>query len=128
MSQERNTAIASIRYDLDLPKDISDQSEMISFQNESIRPILKFQNDLIQKQFEAYCVQRKTNLTTLDTEAISDFVHKSLTTDQLLKSFYLGLICALFKSEEFDFYLSRKREINKRIIAMLIQRIISHVQ
>ena len=121
--ESRTNLIKSI-----LPKIQIDNTKSLaieSFQSDTLRPILKFQNELILKYFNVFCSENKIEIERLNTQLklakISDILKNSIQ----FKTFLLGLIVAFFSEEEFDFYCLNKREINKRIIVLLIERIYS---
>ena len=121
--EERSKLIKSI-----LPKieiETSSSLKIEYFQSETLRPILKFQNQLILVTFESYCLDNKVNLKNLNSDLKLLKIAQILKTSIQLKQFYLGLIIGFFTLEEIHFYATNKKEINKRIIALLIERIYS---
>ena len=119
----RDEAIQRIRLKLDLPIDQSEKAARIQFQNDVIRPILKFQNDLLIQYFLSYSVRKKKDLFALSKNKQTAFIDNSLSNDQNLKQFYTGMIIGLFTSDEYEIYSKDNREYNKRIITMLSERI-----
>lgn len=113
-----------------LPPIDSDKAQTLpleKFQNEILRPILKFQNQLILKNFRQTCIDFKIDFDTLSEGKKKEMVNEVLKENFQVKQFYFGMIVALFTIEEFEFYLENKKEINKRIISLLIERIVSQV-
>jgi len=125
--KDRNKELISIRIDLKLPVDDSEKADMIIFQNKVLRPILKFQHPSITSYFLNYVKGKKVNIENLTKPEIITFIKQSLLRDQKLKTYYCGLISALFTTEETQFYLNNKREINKRLTSMMIERIIDFI-
>jgi len=105
-------------------KDASDGEQ---FQTEVLRPIAKYQNVIILKMFSAYLAKFKL---TLEGKSIKDqesvIVH-AMKTNKELKSFYHGLMASMMTAEEFDTYSDNRSELNKRITALLTQRIVSQM-
>lgn len=104
------------------------ESDNESFQNDVLRPILKFQNDIIILYFKHSIVESKIEFHTLKHSHKVTRVHDLFKTNIQFKQFYLGLIVGYFSVEEFNHYTTNKKEINKRIIAMLIERICSQLE
>ncbi len=99
-----------------------------AFQNETLRPILKFQNELIIQYFEHFIVENKIEFSLLKYSHKITKVHDLFKTNIQFKQFYLGFIVAYFTADEFNFYTQNKKEVNKRIIALLIERICSQIE
>ena len=91
------------------------------FQNECLRPILKFQNNVIIALFKA---QIQTAEIPTKSAALENFVKLRLQKDTALRNALVGLVLALITEEELTFYLDYKSDLNKRIVAMLCQRIV----
>ncbi len=103
-------------------------SEHESFQNETLRPILKFQNEIIVLYFEHFIVESKIEFIKLKYTHKITKINDLFKTNIQFKQFYLGLIVGYFSVNEFQFYTLHKKEINKRIISMLIERICSQIE
>ena len=97
------------------------------FQNETLRPILKFQNDFVVRYFEQYCLKRKNVFSKMDQKEKHIYIENSLTKDQRLKQTLLGAIIGFFTIEEYENYLANDSEYNRRIITMLVQRLQSNL-
>lgn len=93
------------------------------FQNETLRPILKFQNDLLVAVYRQYIEARKSVLFSLPEPKRPAYIADSLQKDQALRNVMLGMIMGLFTEDEYRQYAAHKRELSKRIISMLITRL-----
>ncbi len=121
--EERSKLIKSILPIIEIETSTSLTIEY--FQSETLRPILKFQNEIILETFESFCFDNKVNLKNLNSDLKLLKIAQILKTSIQLKQFYLGMIIGFFTLEEIHFYTANKKEINKRIIALLIERIYS---
>jgi hypothetical protein len=117
----RNNDILSLR-----PPILVDQERnpllIEEFQNMVLRPILKFQHDLLLSYFKQHIAYKHMPINEQERSA---YLQNCFSKDINLRYFYIGLIAALFTTEEILFYKENSSEINKRILQMLIQRIIS---
>ena len=104
----------------------SSQEEM--FQNKVIRPILKFQNDLILKVFKEYCIKQKSVFFKLSINKKLEYIEHSLQRDMKFREFYKGIVIGLFNTEAFEEYSKNSSNLNRRIITMLIERLKSQIQ
>lgn len=93
-----------------------------SFQNATLRPILKFQDELIQIVFKT-----NRNHLQLDSLSIADQRHritKILESNSLLRNQLIGLIIGLMTVKECENYLEMESEMKRRIKTMLVERLI----
>lgn len=109
--------------DIEINANIDTVNPLEAYQNSTLRPILKFQNDLLVRYFEEYADSRKFKIQGSTSNDIQQFIAQTFTNDRSLKTFYHGVICAYFNSTELDFYLLHRKEVGKRISSMLQERL-----
>ena len=80
-----------------------DSKEIESFQNKVLRPILKFQNDLLLHIFNDYINRFKGEFFKLSSKQRLSYIHDSLSKDQRLRSVIIGTVVGLFSIEDFLF-------------------------
>jgi hypothetical protein len=103
----------------------SEQTPIEQFQNKTIRPILKYQHTILIVFFNAnvhvqYIVS--ANFSTLKKQnQLKLFASKQLA----FRAQLLGIVTGLFTDAEFEFYLSEKVNIDKRITNMILERFFS---
>ena len=95
------------------------------FQNESLRPIIKSLNDLLFVYFQNYAVLNKIDLINITDKEKSKLITNAFLKNHQLKNEIKGFVIGHFSVEEFNFYKNSTREINKRILAIVMQRILS---
>lgn len=110
----------SIRPQLNL--DAAAPSE--NFQNTTLRPILKLQHDLILRIFFKEISKYKIKLTHYTTAQFSDKLHTLFSKNIPLRNQYLGIVVGQFTVLEYNEYNENHSEFNKRIIAMIKQRLL----
>ncbi|WP_298287961.1 glyoxalase [uncultured Lutibacter sp.] len=103
---------------LDKTKDIE------KFQNESLRPIIKSLNDLIVVYFQNYAKSKKIEFINLTEDQKNKFIATAFLKDQNLTSEVKGFVIGQFSVAEFNFYKIFSKEINKRILGIVKQRIL----
>ena len=112
----------ALRPSLEIP--VLEMSTSIeSFQNQTLRPILKLQNDLYIALFKAYIDRKKTDFSALRKEQKSIYIEQSLQKDVALKNIFIGITVGMFTLEELEQYNVDPKEFNRRIITMLMGRI-----
>lgn len=119
LSQLRGQAIGSIT---------SESSIEESFQNETLRPILKLQNDLFIASFKNYIERNKVEFQSKTIEAKLAVIDNAVQKDAKFSSMVKGIIIGLFTIEEYAVYSQNSSNINKRIMSMLLERLKSQVQ
>lgn len=95
------------------------------FQNKTLRPIIKMQHDLLVAYFKAYLIVKKCKFGTLSNLKQRDYVTAAFKKDSAFKLELRGLIIGHFTTDEFVIYSKNKSDFNKRILAMIQQRITS---
>ena len=103
----------------------SEQTPIEQFQNTTIRPILKYQHSILIVFFNAnvhvqYIVSANFSLLKKQNQL------KLFTSKQLaFRAQLLGMVTGLFTEAEFEFYLSEKVNLDKRIANMILDRFYS---
>ena len=91
------------------------------FQNRTLRPLLKFQNELLVAIFRKYITRRKEVFNQLSKSKQRVYIEESIRKDQKFKHLLLGTIIGQFTSEEWEQYLEVEKELNRRMADMIIQ-------
>ncbi len=121
--EDRDELLRKCRPSIALAYNASVASEELIFQNEVLRPILKFQNDLLVNLFNHELVTRKIDVGGLDEQELRNKINQLLIKDQSIKHKMMGICVAMFTEKELSFYLQHQKSINKRILSMLAERI-----
>ena len=116
---KRSESISQFRSPISIDTD-KISLELEQFQNLCLRPILKFQNDILVSYFKS-----NINLISIpeSTSELENLVKNRLQKDLITRNTLLGMIIGLLHDEELTFYMSHKNELNKRLVVMLTQRI-----
>ena len=124
----RDSYLKSLRPDI-LTKTI--KTEMSSeeyFQNKVLRPIIKFQNDLLIAVFLQFCRKYKNVFFDLSIEKKVLYIESVIAKDSKLRSSFRDMIIGLFSVQEYSEYLINASALNKRMTGIVKERLISHVQ
>ena len=98
------------------------------FQNRTIRPVLKLQNDLFIESFLNYVNKHKTDFYSLSTEKKLMFIENAVQKDIKFRNALKGMVIAFFTIEEFREYIQNSSSLNKRMMNILIERLKDQVQ
>lgn len=98
------------------------------FQNQTIRPILKLQNDLFIAVFINYVNKNKADFYSYTVEKKLQTIENSIQKDIKFRNSLKGIVMALFTIQEYDTYIQNSSSLNKRMMNLLIERLKSQVQ
>lgn len=116
-----------LRESLNLPNSETTTPAEI-FQNQTLRPVLKLQNNLYLLLFTSYALRQKADFNSLSAFKKQMFIEQSLQKDVVLKNTFIGMTIGMFILEELEVYQSDSKVFNKRIITMLIDRLKSQMK
>lgn len=98
------------------------------FQNQTLRPILKLQNELFLEVFSHYIINSKSDFHHFSIEKKLKFIENSIQKDIKLRNNLKGIVIGLFTLEEYQRYEQMPSSLNKRMMVMLVERLQSQVQ
>ncbi|BCY29134.1 hypothetical protein KK2020170_20020 [Flavobacterium okayamense] len=98
------------------------------FQNQTIRPILKFQNDLFVEVFKNYATKQKGVFFTLSPEKKMNYIETAIQRDIKFRNSLKGIVIGMFTISEYKEYIQNSSNLNKRMMNLLIERLKSQVQ
>lgn len=127
MMSNRDHFIATLR-GATLGEINSQTSDEELFQNQTLRPILKLQNDLYIEILKKYIVKNKTPFTQFSVDKKLVYIENTLLNDNKFRNLLIGTTIGLLQIDEFRVYSKNVAALNKRIITMLIERLKSQVQ
>ena len=119
----RDQQLISQRPEIFSSKTLETTSSFEAFQNQVLRPILKFQNDLLVQVFLPRINSRNQDFSALTLQKKQDILIGEFKTNTTLKQMLLGCVIGLLTTEEFKFYTTNTSKINKRIFSMLKERL-----
>ncbi len=119
---DRNKLIKGIRLDLNIENQHSKPMEV--FQNNTLRPILKFQHDLTRRLLKNHRNYNAKHLSTVTRDQYKNQLQKFIQSNVDIKNQLTGMIIGLFTNEELGFYNQNKKEINRRIHQMQLKRFV----
>ena len=98
------------------------------FQNKTLRPILKLQNDLFIQVFINYALKQKNVFFTLTPEKKMAYIENVIHRDIKFRNSLKGMVIAFFTLDEYAEYIQISSNLNKRMMNMLIERLKSQLQ
>ena len=125
---QRDDHLVKMRPDLGQVRTNDQMSSQEFFQNNTLRPILKLQNDLIVALFRHYVEKHKGVFYELSPERKMDYIESAIHKDMKFRNILKGLVLGQFTLEEYRAYSADSSAINKRILSMIKERLKSQVQ
>ncbi len=120
------STLLALRPDLGL--DLSQSTPAESFQNSSLRPILKMQHPLLIQAFRHYIHKRKNIFFTFSKQAKKDWIAHSVRTDLQLRYLLVGMVAGHFTISEMAWFLEHEADAVKRLTDLAIQRLQSAME
>ncbi|MEZ4854823.1 glyoxalase [Flavobacterium sp.] len=123
----KDEAILEIR-GTSIGKILDNSTSEEKFQNATLRPILKFQNDLFIEVFKNYATKQKGTFYLLSPEKKLQYIENSIQRDIKFRNSLKGIIIGLFTISEYKEYIQNSSQLNKRMMNLLIERLKNQVQ
>ncbi|TGV03998.1 glyoxalase [Flavivirga rizhaonensis] len=98
------------------------------FQNLVLRPIVKLQSDLLIAVFKNYVVKHKSVFYDLSTEKRIIYIENAIQKDMKFRNSLKGMIIGQFTVEEYQLYIQNSSALNKRMMRIVKERLLSNIQ
>ncbi|WP_420457845.1 hypothetical protein [Neolewinella sp.] len=102
-----------------LPTDSPEEA----FQNDTLRPILKQQDELLRTVFAHYLIKRKVRPEQLPTAKRAEKIKELVTRDNRLRGLLFGMVIGQFTPEEAAYYVENEGGVNRRMTNLLVERL-----
>jgi len=125
---ERNQPLEYLRPELPNAKVMNNTGDEERFQNQALRPIAKFQNDLLLAVFKKYIKRRKNAFYDLEIAKKEEYIEHAIKKDLKFRNLIKGIFIGLFTTKEYEEYQENSSQLNKRIGNLAIERLKSNIQ
>ena len=126
--KQRDDQLIALRPELPQVSTHDQMSDQEFFQNNTLRPILKFQNDLLLAIFRHYIEKHKGVSYEISPQRQMDYIESAIHKDMKFRNILKGLVLGQFTLEEYQIYTLDSSAINKRILSMIKERLKSQIQ
>jgi len=123
----RQFNLSSIRPEIPAATINDNMSNDERFQNLVLRPIAKLQDDLLIEVFKNYIAKCKYVFYTLSLEKRLDYIENAINKDMKFRNSLKGMIIGLFTVEEYLVYIQNSSALNKRMMHIVKDRLISNI-
>ena len=98
------------------------------FQNKTLRPVIKLQNELFVEVFRNYIKKHKNSFHTYTVEKKLSFIENAIQRDIKFRNSLKGIVIGQFTVEEYLLYIENSSALNKRMMNILKERMFSNIQ
>lgn len=126
--KSRSSDLIRIRPDIKSSQINDLMSDEERFQNETLRPILKMQNDLFVLVFKNYIRKHKNVFLDLSFDRKSTYIENAIQKDIKFRNSLKGIVIGMFSLDEYQRYIQNSSALNKRMMNMLIERLKDQMQ
>ena len=99
-----------------------------SFQNNTLRPIIKLQSPVLIETYRNYIIKHKNVFYELSNEKKLDYIENSINKNQKFRNLLKGMIIGLFTIEEYHIYKKNSSSLNKRMMNIVLKRLQDNLQ
>jgi hypothetical protein len=124
---DRPNDIIKIRPVINLKKS-SQITDEESFQNDTLRPIIKLQSPVLIETYRNYIIKHKNVFYELSNEKKLDYIENSINKNQKFRNLLKGMIIGLFTIEEYHIYKKNSSSLNKRMMNIILKRLQDNLQ
>jgi hypothetical protein len=125
---DRSVSLLRIRPEIKSSQIHDNMSSDERFQNETLRPILKFQNPLLLELFKNYIRKHKNTFYELSLEKKLSYIENAIQKDIKFRNSLKGIVIGQFTVDEYTKYIQNSSALNKRMMNMVVERIKDQVQ
>ena len=125
---DRSPNLLQIRPQILSAKVNSSMSFDEQFQNRTLRPIIKLQNQLLVAAFQNYISKHKNKYYELSLENQLGYIENAIQKDIKFRNSLKGMIIGQYTVEEYEIYIKNSSALNKRMMNMVINRLKDQVQ
>jgi len=126
--KDRSQNLLGIRPVISSAKVSAQMSAEEHFQNTTLRPIIKMQNNLFLRVVQQYITKRKNVFFDLSLEKRLAYIALAIQKDIKFRNALKGMIIGHFTEAEYQKYLLHSSALNKRMMQLLIKRIQDQIQ
>jgi hypothetical protein len=98
------------------------------FQNTTLRPVIKLQNDLLMEVFKNYISKHKNVFYELSLEKRIDYIENTIHKDMKFRNSIKGMIIGQFTKREYEIYIKDSSALNKRMMNIVKERLLNNIQ
>ena len=128
MMSDRSQDLLAIRPLIPSAKLSEHMSDEERFQNTTLRPIIKLQNDLLLAAFGNYIGKHKNRFYELSLPKRLEYLENAVQKDIKFRNALKGMILGQCTVAEYTHYIQNSSALNKRMMRMVVKRLKDQIQ
>ena len=124
----RDSSLSDLRPEIPSAKILPGMSSEERFQNTTLRPVAKLQDDLMVAVFRNYARKHKNVFYDLSIEKRMDYIENAIHKDMKFRNSLKGIIIGQFTLLEYEEYIKNSSALNKRMMNIVKERLKSNIQ
>ena len=124
----RDLQLKELRPEIPSARITNGMSSEERFQNETLRPVVKLQNDLLIAVFRNYISKHKNSFYDLKLDRRMVFIENAIQKDIKFRNNLKGIVIGQFTLEEYERYIQNSSALNKRMMNIVKERLQSNIQ
>lgn len=126
--KQREIELLSLRPEIPSARVSDNMSPEEHFQNKTLRPVIKLQNDLFVEVFKNYIKKHKNTFHSYTIEKKLIFIENAIQRDIKFRNSLKGIVIGQFTVKEYLLYIENSSALNKRMMNILKERIFNNIQ
>lgn len=126
--EERDLHLLKIRPEIPGATVSEKMSSEERFQNQTLRPVIKLQNDLLVEAFRNYIQKHKSVFHEMNVEKRLLYIENAIQKDMKFRNSLKGMVIGQFTTDEYRLYITNSSMLNKRMMNLVKERIQSNLQ
>lgn len=98
------------------------------FQNETLRPVAKLQDELLVAVLKNYITKHKNKFYELTLQKRLLYIENAVQRDIKFRNSLKGMMIGQFTLEEYERYIQNSSALNKRMMNIVKERLQSNIQ
>lgn len=124
----RDLQLLEMRPEISAAKVSGNMSFDEQFQNQTLRPVVKLQEELLLEVFRNYVAKHKNSFYDLNLEKRLEYIDNAVTRDIKFRNSLKGIIIGQFTLDEYRRYILNSSALNKRMMNIVKQNLQAHLQ
>lgn len=125
---QRDLQLLNLRPEIPSARVSMNMSRDEQFQNKTLRPVAKLQDELFVEVFRNYIQKHKNTFYGFTVEKKLQFIANAIQRDIKFRNNLKGIIIGQFTIEEYEIYIQNSSALNKRMMNIVKERLIGNIQ
>ena len=125
---KRDSYLLALRPEIPSAKVSENMSADEQFQNTTLRPVIKLQDELFLAAFKNYIKKHKNVFYELSLKQRLAYIDNAIHKDTKFRNSLKGMVIGQFTIEEYQKYIQNSSALNKRMMNLVTQRLQDNVQ